>query len=236
MRASLCGVALVTLVAGCANPASDTPFIAPSRIIAVSGDLTFGQVMVGQSLQLQTLLISNAGTTALGITSLTFPCSSMFGATPLPLTIHANGTSGVGVTFSPTAVQDCSGQVQVNGNQMSGKNTIAVTASGVSTDTPIFSTSGVGSAAFDLPPYVLNVRMVFTYAGDTATGDVVTSPCPVRINCSILGPPVAGDDGIWLGTASPYGTTTEGTYPTGHRPRVTLTFSRDVAWTLTEAR
>ena len=126
MRASLCGVALVTLVAGCANPASDTPFIAPSRIITVSGDLTFGQVMVGQSLQLQTLLISNAGTTALGVTSLTFPCSSMFGATPLPLTIHANGTSGVGVTFSPTAVQDCSGQVQVNGNQMSGKNTIAV--------------------------------------------------------------------------------------------------------------
>jgi len=102
----------------------------PTRVINVTGDLNFGQVNVGDA-QTRFITIANSGTSMLTITGLSGPCGGSFSVSWASGTISAGASQSVSVRFAPTAAQSCTGVVTVNGDQTSGTNTIAVTASAV---------------------------------------------------------------------------------------------------------
>jgi len=102
----------------------------PTRVINVTGDLNFGQVTVGDT-QTKTIAISNSGTGTLTVTGLTGPCGGAFSVSWSGGPISAGGSQSVGVRFSPTAAQNCSGVLTVNGDHTSGINTLPVNATGV---------------------------------------------------------------------------------------------------------
>lgn len=99
----------------------------PTRIIALSGNLAFGDVTVGLSAS-ATLTISNQGNSTLTITGITGPSVLTSGWTSG--SIAAGGSQNATVTFTPTAVQTYNGTATVSGNQTSGTNTIAMSGSG----------------------------------------------------------------------------------------------------------
>lgn len=105
-------------------------FVTPqeTRVIALSGDLNFGNVIVGQTVQ-RTLIISNTGTTALTINSLAF--SSVAFSGNVSITIAPNSSQNITISFTPTAAGNFSGTITVNANQTSGINTINFSGIGV---------------------------------------------------------------------------------------------------------
>ena len=109
-----------------------------TRVIALSGDLAFGDVVVGQS-AIRTLTISNNGNSALSVSGISFP-SAVFSGN-WSGTIPAGGSQPVTITFQPAAAANYNGNITVNGNPTSGTNTIAVSGTGQS-QTRIIGVSG----------------------------------------------------------------------------------------------
>ena len=105
-----------------------TSVATPTKIIALSGNLAFGNVEVGKNAT-KTLTIANIGNTDLTVSSLTLPTG--FTAT-FSGTIAANtGTQLVTITFAPTSAVVYSGNVTVNADQTSGTNTMAISGTGI---------------------------------------------------------------------------------------------------------
>ncbi len=104
-----------------------TPPAAPTRIVALSGDLAFGSVAVGQSAE-RTLTIRNTGNATLTVTGMTGP--SGYSASWTSGAISAGGSQAVTIRFSPLAPQSYAGTLTVNGDQTSGTNTIAISGTG----------------------------------------------------------------------------------------------------------
>ena len=74
-----------------------------TRVMALSGNLAFGSVTVGQSAT-ATFTISNTGNSTLTYTSLTCSCDvTVFSASPTTGTVPPGGSKTVTVSFSPTA-------------------------------------------------------------------------------------------------------------------------------------
>ena len=109
------------------SPAAPTQAATPTKIIGVTGNLNYGQVTVGDVRTDGSLTISNSGTATLNVSGLTGPCGNFFSVSWSSGAIPAGTSQVVNVRFAPTAVQNCSGVVTVNGDQTSGTNTIAVT-------------------------------------------------------------------------------------------------------------
>ncbi|WP_052362121.1 choice-of-anchor D domain-containing protein [Geminisphaera colitermitum] len=105
----------------------------PTRVIALSGDLSFDSVIVGQTAT-QTLTISNTGTAFLTVTGISFP--SGFSGDWNSGTITAGGTQAVTVSFKPTAALSYSGKVTILSDATSGTNTCVV--SGIGTTFSVF--------------------------------------------------------------------------------------------------
>jgi uncharacterized protein (TIGR02145 family) len=110
----------------------------PTRIISLSGNLSFGNINVNQSSQ-KTFIISNTGNSTLTVSSISFP-SGFSGS--WSGTIVAGGSKSVTVTFSPTSTTAYGGTITVNSDKTSGTNTISCSGAGVSTPTRIISLSG----------------------------------------------------------------------------------------------
>ena len=91
--------------------------------IALTGNLAFGEVLVGASAT-STLTISNPGTAALTVSGVTGPN----GFTPswTSGTIAAGASQAVTIGFAPTTAGDYGGTVTVNANQSSGTNTMGI--------------------------------------------------------------------------------------------------------------
>ncbi len=95
-----------------------------SRIIELSGDLNFGEVIIGEAAT-RDLTIENSGTAPITVTGITYP----------------EGYSGevktedtkivVTVTFKPTAAEDYPGEIVVQSNATSGDNSIEVSGTGI---------------------------------------------------------------------------------------------------------
>lgn len=115
---------------------------AGTRIISLSGSLSFGTVPVGQSSE-RSLTIANTGNLPLTVTCVTVPTgftSSWTGGS-----IAAGLSQLTVIRFTPSAAQSYSGTVTVCADHTSGTNTSAI--------------SGTGSAA-PLQPPVINVFSV----------------------------------------------------------------------------
>jgi hypothetical protein len=98
-----------------------------SRIISVTGDLTFGDVQVGMTAT-RTMTISNRGNDPLNVAGVFYP-SGFSGS--WSGTIAPGASQSVTVTFAPTITTSYSATITVNGNQTFGSNAIA--ADGVGT-------------------------------------------------------------------------------------------------------
>jgi hypothetical protein len=146
------------------SPAGPSTPATPTKIISLSGDLSFGSVDLGSHAD-RTLTISNSGNTSLAITSL-----SVTGASG---TLTASWTSGsiapassqnVTVRFTPTAGQSYSGVVTVVCDSTAGVNTTNWSGTGVNTAPP-WTSSGTGDTVFDMPTSVSRVKITGIYTG-----------------------------------------------------------------------
>jgi bacillolysin len=105
------------------NPGSIAMSSGPSRIISLSGNLSFGPTRRG-STSTAILSIRNSGNSILTVTGIVFPPG--FSGNWAGGTIAPGATQNVVVTFAPTVSTPYAGVVTVNGNQTGGTATIAV--------------------------------------------------------------------------------------------------------------
>lgn len=107
-------------------PLTGTASAVATRIIALSGDLSFGNIEVGKT-STKTLTIANTGNSSMTINSLTLPTgySGTFSGT-----LVAGATQNVVITFAPTQATTYNGNITVNANQTAGTTTIAVSGTG----------------------------------------------------------------------------------------------------------
>lgn len=123
--------ALVVSGCGSKTPTAASPSpsqsTTPTRVIALSGNMAFGNIQVGNAFE-AVLRISNTGTALLTITGMTGPAGYTSGWTSG--TIPAGGFQEATIRFSPTAEQTYSGTLTLNGDQTSGTNTIAISGTG----------------------------------------------------------------------------------------------------------
>jgi hypothetical protein len=142
-------------LAGCgsggSSPTTPTPTPTPAvtKIINVTGTLSYGQVIVGDVRTDGAFTISNSGNATLTVTGITGPCGNFFTVSWTGGTIAAGGSQVVNVRFAPTAVQNCSGVVTVNGDQTSGTNTLAVTVNVVAGYSKDLTGEWRGTIGFD---------------------------------------------------------------------------------------
>jgi C1A family cysteine protease len=99
-----------------------------TRIIALSGNLSFGNVTVGQSSS-KTLTISNNGNSPLTVSSVQTPQGFSGNSSG---TIQPNSSVTMTIFFSPTNVQSYSGNIVVNSDATSGTNSISCSGTGTS--------------------------------------------------------------------------------------------------------
>ena len=96
--------------------------------INLTGNLSFGNVIINQTAQLN-FLIENTSTTDITVSSITYP--NGFSGNWNGGTIGAGSSKTVTVTFAPTAVQTYSGVVTIYSNASSVTNTLPISGNGV---------------------------------------------------------------------------------------------------------
>jgi hypothetical protein len=107
------------------------PFFA-TRIIGISGNLTFGEVTAGQTAK-AVMTITNSGNAALTVSGIAYP-SGFSGA--WSGVIAAGGSTNVTVTFSPVIGATYSGTVTVNSDMTDGTSTIGISGIGLAAPGP----------------------------------------------------------------------------------------------------
>lgn len=150
------------------SPPPPTPVV--TRIISLPNEPAFCVVEVGGSVQLG-LGIENTGTAPLTVTGITFSAhETVFTVSPtfpFPNTIAPGMAVYPRLQFAPASAQSYTGVLTVHGNQTSGNNTLNY--SGVGTPpTSLWTLSGSGDKAFDMPAKVRNFLFVADYTGDRA--------------------------------------------------------------------
>ena len=114
-----------------------------TRLISLSGNLSFGNAQVGSS-PTAVLTIGNNGNSPLTVNSLDYPGG--FSGDWTGGTIEPGQSRNVTVTFAPSAAISYSGNVTVNSDASGGNNTIP--ASGTGTPVPMRIISLSGNLAF----------------------------------------------------------------------------------------
>jgi len=99
----------------------------PTSVIALSGDLAFGDVTVGQS-PTRTLTISNSGNADLTVASLTYPAGFTGAWTGR---IPPGRSTNITVTFAPATANNYGGTVTVNSDATGGTNTLPISGRGI---------------------------------------------------------------------------------------------------------
>lgn len=233
-RNSLLIVLAVTAVkcGGDDSPTSPTPppSSTPTRIIALSGNLAYGDVAVGGSKD-ATLTISNSGNAALNITGL--QVSSVFSPNVTASwgsgSIAPGASQNVSLRVTPSAAGNFSGTVTVNGDQTSGTNTIAISATALA---PPFSGFWTGTYIVERCDGTGSIQDIFCSANRGIYP--VGTTLPISMTLTQNGSNVTG--GFALGTvAGPVtGTVSAGgvltLQGTGTAPSITATIS---AWSTT---
>jgi hypothetical protein len=105
-----------------------------TRIISLSGNLTFGNVLIGNTPS-KPLTIANSGNSTLTINSISLPngYSSDYNSG----TISSGNSTTANITFSPqNTVTNYNGTITVNSNSTSGTNTINISGSGINGTPP----------------------------------------------------------------------------------------------------
>ncbi len=146
-----------------------------TRIILLSGNLSYGNVTVGQTSS-KALTISNTGNSALTVTSISTPQGFSGNYSGI---IQAGNSVNVTIIFSPISPQSYTGNITVNSDATSGANTINANGTGVSNAPTVVPALGTYSTCasvgnYNCPPSfglgVINARVVSI---NTATPQIV---------------------------------------------------------------
>ena len=142
-----------------------------TRIISLSGQLAYGDVMVGKSAT-STLTIANSGTLPMVISNVSYPAD--FSGDFSTGTLAPGGSQSVKVTFAPTTASRYTSTVTVHANQTEGANTIAATGVGIAAPAPIHPTPlpptpGPGNPP---PPPPVSETRIIGLGGTLAFGNV----------------------------------------------------------------
>ncbi len=160
-----------------------TTALSPGKVIALSGNLAFGNVTVG-AIATRTLTIDNWGSETLTVSSISYPTGF---TGEWSGTIPPGGSQDVTVSFAPSAATTYGGTVTVNGDQASGRNTIAASGTGTPIPTRIIGLGG--DLAFGTVTVGTSVTRTLTISNSGNTDLAVAS---------ISYP--AGFSGSWSGT------------------------------------
>jgi hypothetical protein len=101
-----------------------------TRIIGMSGNLSYGNVKVGSTAN-ATMTISNTGNADLAVSGISYP--SGFTGNWASGTIAAGSSQNVTVTFTPTAAEPYSGMIAVSSDATSGTSIIPAIGQGTQT-------------------------------------------------------------------------------------------------------
>jgi hypothetical protein len=113
-----------------------TPAPTATRVIAVSGNLAFGAVAVGQ-IASATLTIANSGNSTLTFTAMTCSCNvSVFAASPTSGTVPPGASRTITVLFGPLSAVTYGGTLTVVSDATAGNASISVSGTGVSVPPP----------------------------------------------------------------------------------------------------
>ena len=138
--------------------------VATTRIIGLTGNLAFGNVITGRT-AMATMTITNAGKSILTVASITYPpgFSGPFGGTIAP-----NSSQGLVVTFAPLTPGNYTGTVTVASDATSGFGTIAVSGTGLPIPTRIIGLSGTLAFGTVTTGLTATATLTITNAGNTA--------------------------------------------------------------------
>lgn len=175
----------------------------PTRIIALSGDLAFGSVEVGETAT-RTLTIANSGNGALTVSGITYPAAFTGDWSG---TIGPGSSTNVTVTFSPSSATNYGGDLSVSSDAIGGTGTMPVSGTGTVIPTRIIGLSG-------------NLAFGEVQVGQTAARTLTISNAGnTTLTVSGISYP-SGFSGGWSGTVGP-----------GSSRVVTVTFSPSSART-----
>jgi hypothetical protein len=138
-------------------PSAPAPPAATTRVIALSGNLAFGNVPVGSSLEAP-LTIRNTGTGPLTVNGMTGPGG--YTASWTSGTVPAGGSQVSTIRFSPAAAQSYNGTLTVNGDQTSGTNMLSVSGTGTTPTPSTVTINGIvtdGTSGGVLPNILLQI-------------------------------------------------------------------------------
>lgn len=99
-----------------------------TRIMTVSGDLAFGDVLIESPRPQRTVTVSNSGNSTLTVSSIAYPFG--FSGNWSSAQIPPGGSKDLIVTFSPNYVSNFGGVITFNSNKTSGDNTITASGNG----------------------------------------------------------------------------------------------------------
>jgi sugar lactone lactonase YvrE len=114
-----------------------------SRIIALSGNMSFGNVTIGNFAN-RTLSVSNSGTGNLTINGISYPSGYSGNWSGI---VPPGSTQNITVTFAPIAISSYSGNINVSSDSTQGINTILASGNGIDTTVTTFAGSGVSTFA-----------------------------------------------------------------------------------------
>jgi len=189
-----------------------------TRIIALSGDIAFGEVLVGDTAT-STFTISNTGNSPLTWRDIGTGILDV-SASPTSGTVATNESQTVTVTFSPVVAIAFSGTLTVTSDKTSGTNTIAYTGTATATG-PTTTPTPTPEATRIIG---LSGNLAF---GEVTVGDTATN----TLTISNTGNSTLTWSGISTGTSVVTANQTTGTVAAGGAQTVTLTFS-PVAFTV----
>jgi hypothetical protein len=160
-----------------------------TRLISLSGDISFGPVPVGTTAT-RTLTITNTGTGPVSVTGLsTESGTATLGFTQnfTPGVIASGGTKTVTVTFAPVVGQSYGTFLTVQGNHTNGPSTIILDGEGSVDHLPLFAVSGSGNAVFEMPTHISRIRVTgkFVDTGGSPSTFVVFRNSTLEINSDL---------------------------------------------------
>jgi hypothetical protein len=143
----------------------------PSKTIALSGNLAFGNVTVGTTAQ-RTLTIANNGNTTLTVSAISYP-NGFSGA--WSGTIPPNSSHNITMTFAPTTATSYTGNLTVASDKTDGNNVLPVSGIGTQAAAIVALAPGSLSQIYDGSPKAVTASttpgglpLTITYSGNPA--------------------------------------------------------------------
>lgn len=170
--------------------------IGTTKIISLSGILTFGECQTSKTIQ-SALVITNSGNTTLNVSSISLPAGFSHGT--LPATVAAGASAPVTINFNPTAAISYAGSVSIISDATAG--------------TAIAGISGVGVSTFGSSAGIFLTDLGTCQFGNVATGSTPTGTIkvvnPSSNTLTIVGATFpAGFTGTFPSTVAPNSTAT----------------------------